>query len=97
MEAVDGRPSYRLKVIYPSGMIETEFYEVLSGLKIRKISHMDTREQSIETMVELGDYRAVNGVKFPFSLKQHVGDQMIDIKVESITVDGPPNPALFKK
>lgn len=97
IEPIDGNPAYRLKVIYPSGNVETEYYEIRSGLKIRKVSRTEMPQQTVETIADYGDYREISGVKFPFSLKQQVADQIIDIKVDSMETTGDVNPALFKK
>jgi len=97
IEAIDGHNTYRLKVAYPSGTVDAEYYEISSGLKIRKISRTDRQSQTMETITDYGDYREIGGVKFPFSMKQHVADQLIDIKVDHIDTTTEVNPALFKK
>ncbi|MFA5817140.1 MAG: hypothetical protein WC865_16155 [Bacteroidales bacterium] len=97
IEAIDGHNAYRLKVVYPSGTVDTEYYEISSGLKIRKISRTESQSQTVESITDFGDYREIGGVKFPFSMKQHVADQLIDIKVDQIDATTEVNPALFKK
>lgn len=97
IEAVEGRNSYHLKVVYPSGTVENEYYEISSGLKIRKISQAGTQSQTVESITDYGDYREIGGVKFPFSTKQQVAGQLIDIKVDQIDTATGIDPALFKK
>ena len=36
---------------------------------------------------EMGDYKEVNGVKFPFSLSQTMGPQKIDFTVTDVKVN----------
>ncbi len=93
IETIDGRQAYNLKVVYPSGMVENEYYEIASGLKIRKISS----DGDVSQIVDYGDYRDVSGVKFPFSSKLQVADQVIDIKIDTIDINTIIDPAVFKK
>ena len=43
-----------------------------------------------------GDYREVDGVKFPFALKQQVGPQNVDLKVVSVELNSGVSDELFK-
>jgi len=97
IEAVNGHNAYRIKVVYPSGTVETEYYEISSGLKIRKISRTETQSQTVETISDYGDYREIGAVKFPFSMKAQVSGQLIDMTVDQIDITTEVNPALFKK
>jgi hypothetical protein len=97
IEKIDGRNAYRMNVKYPSGSVETEYFEIGSGLKIRKISRTESQAGTIETISDYGDYRDIGGVKFPFSMKAQVSGQLIDMQVDSIDTSTPVNPAVFKK
>ena len=97
IEAIDGHNAYRLKVVYPSGTIETEYYEISSGLKIRKISRTEEQSQTVETISDFGDYRGIGPVKFPFSMKAQVSGQLIEMKIDQIDTQSDVNRALFKK
>jgi len=97
IESIDGKKAYRLNIVYPSGNVDTEYYQVSSGLKIRKISRIQTPEQTVENITDYGDYRPVEGVKFPFHINQRVTDQNIDIQVDKIEINPEVDPALFKK
>jgi hypothetical protein len=97
IESIEGSNAYRIKVIYPSGMIENEYYDIASGLKLRKITQSETQGQSVELITSFGDYRVIGSVKYPFSIKQQVSGQLIDIKVDQVDTTTEINPALFKK
>ena len=97
IEAVDGHNAYLLKIVYPSGLIENEYFEIGSGLKIRKSSIAEVQKQSIQSITDYADYREVNGTKFPFSVKQKVADQVIEILFDKIEINGEVKPELFKK
>jgi hypothetical protein len=53
--------------------------------------------QTIEAVTDLSDYRAVDGIRFPFVMKQSVAGQSIDTTVEVIDIKTPVDPARFKK
>lgn len=97
LEPVDGRNAYRMKVMYPSGSVDIEYYDVESGLKVRKISSSEAQGQTMETVSDYGDYRETGGVRFPYSMKQQVAGQLIEIKVDQIDTATKIDPAVFKK
>ncbi len=97
IESVDGHNAYRIKIIYPSGTIENEFYEISTGLKIRKTSVTEVQKQTIESITDYADYRELDGVKFPYGIKQRVADQVIEITVNKMEINGDIKPDLFKK
>jgi zinc protease len=84
-------------VVYPSGSIETEYYEISTGLKIRKTTSTLVQNQTVESIADFSDYREVAGIKFPYRTKQQVSGQLIDIKTDKIDIVTPPNQELFKK
>lgn len=97
IETVEGNNAYHLKVIYPSGTEEHEYYAIGTGLKIRKTSVSVQPDQTIEHVFDYSDFREVNGIKFPFTIKEMVADQMLNITVESIEINGEVKSELFKK
>jgi zinc protease len=97
IESLNGQNAYRVKVVYPSSLADTEYYDVKTSLKIRKVSRTELPQQTVETITDFADYREIGGVKFPFSLKQQVSGQVIDIKVDQVDIITVPDPNLFKR
>jgi len=97
IETIGGDMAYRINVVYPSGTADVEYYSVKSGLKIRRISKSENDGQMVESITDYGDYREINGIKFPFSLKEQAGGQVIDIKVDLIDLETIPDLKLFKR
>jgi hypothetical protein len=87
IEEIDGTEAYRLMLTYPSGKQSTQYFDVKSGLKIKELSEQGT--------ATFGDYREVNGVKFPFAISQQMGPQTIDLKVLSIKINSKLKDDLF--
>lgn len=69
-DVVDGDDALRLKVTLKNGDIIYYFLDPDTSLEIRKEVQQFIRGSIREKVFELGSYRAVNGVMYPFSLSQ---------------------------
>lgn len=88
IEQVNGKDAYKVELTFPSGNTTTHYYDVESGLRVKSLSLTGTTEYA--------DYREVDGLKFPFSIKQAAGPQMIDLKVISVKVNPKLKDELFR-
>jgi predicted Zn-dependent peptidase len=84
VEDLAGKPAYKLQVTSPSGTSVTEFYDVASGLKVRTLTTQETQMGPMTISANYDDYRDVDGIKIPFTLKQQTGPQAMDMKVVSV-------------
>lgn len=82
-EDVDGQPAWKVQMNMPSGKNTVDFYDQKSGLKVKSVSQQG--QVSVTTLYS--DYRDVDGVKFPFKIKQSAGPQSFDIAVSSVEVN----------
>jgi zinc protease len=93
IEMIDGKKAYKLVAEYPSGNKKTQYFDAETSLKIREI------EQKGETTItnDLGDYKVVNGVKFPHSLTV-TGAAPFPLKMETVglEVNGTFEASMFK-
>jgi hypothetical protein len=80
IEDVDGKPAWKLKLTLPNSKTSFEYYDQKSGLKVKTIGQAGQISLT-------SDYRVVAGILFPFSLKQMLGPQTLEMKVESIEVN----------
>jgi len=88
IENIEGKETYKMLVLYPNGKKHAEFYEVATGLKIRK--------ETDEGVMDLNDYRDVKGYKFPFQISQEMGGQAVKIIVESVEINTKIKDEMFK-
>jgi zinc protease len=95
IEDIDGKPAYKVQIASPQGTSKSEFFDVASGLKVRSITSQETQMGPMTVISNMGDYREVNGIKFPFALKQQVGPQALDLKVNSIEMNKSVSDDLF--
>ena len=80
----NGKDTYLITVKEEEDMISELYYDVATGLLVKKISRNGEQETGA---IETSDYREVNGVKFPFLLKNNIGGQQIDFKVDEIKIN----------
>lgn len=97
IEPLNGRNVYRLKVVNPTGKTQTDFFDVSTGLKVRTVSTMEAQGQTFESIMDYEDYRDVDGIKFPFLIKQSVAGQMIEVRINLIDTKTEIDPSVFSK
>lgn len=83
-DTVDGDDALRLKVTLKNGDIIYYFLDPDTSLEIRKEVQEFIRGSVRESVVELGSYRAVNGVMFPFSISQGTKE---DPRAQTTTIE----------
>ncbi len=79
---------YVLEVILPNDEKQTNFYSIATGLKVGEQSVEEGPAGSVVVMSTIGDYQDVKGVKYPFSVTQSFGPQVLEVKVKEIVVNG---------
>ncbi|HEY1676391.1 MAG TPA: hypothetical protein VGG04_01675 [Candidatus Sulfotelmatobacter sp.] len=96
-DIVDGDDALRLKVTLKNGDIIYYFLDPDTFLEIRKEIQEFTRGAVRESAVELGSYKPVNGVMYPFSISQGTKEDAAQqtTTVEKIEVNVPIDNADF--
>lgn len=84
---VDGQKAYVMKVTDKDGKTETEYYSVESGLKLKSETTEQTPQGPISSSQSYSDYKEVNGVMYPHTLKIDAGPQKIKMTVTEIKVN----------
>ncbi|HEY4336973.1 MAG TPA: M1 family metallopeptidase, partial [Puia sp.] len=80
---LEGVDAYEVKVTGPAGRVHLYYYSVESGLRIREVRNTSHGE----TSSEFGDYRDVNGIKFPWHIDDNQGEVDLDMKVQTVKVN----------
>lgn len=91
-EMVDDRNAYKLKIT-PT---KTVFYDVENGFKIQELNVMEMQGRQVRQTVKLSDYRAVDGIMFPFKINQTMGPQSFEFMVTEIKVNEGVSPSDFE-
>jgi outer membrane lipoprotein-sorting protein len=87
LEKVNGKDAYKIKMTLPSGIRWFEYYDTVSGLKVKEQKEMQMQGQLIEQVVIYDNYTEVDGIKYPFKNTQSIAGQNIDMIVSSIKVN----------
>ena len=83
MEVVDGKEAY----VVSFGNNKEVFYDKLSGLKIKEITHGEMMGQPFTATISFSDYAAVDGIKFPHTINQAIGPQEFIFKITKIAIN----------
>lgn len=98
-DTVDGDDAYRLKVTLKNGDIIYYYLDPETFLEIRTESVVHIHGSVRESFSEMGSYKLVNGVYFPFSLESgnpRSPGQTSKITVDKIEANVAMDPAQFK-
>ncbi|MDX9940733.1 MAG: pitrilysin family protein [Bacteroidales bacterium] len=87
IEDLEGVEAYRIRFTSPNGSVRNEYFSVDNGLRLSTQISQESPMGSMTVVTNYSDYREVNGIMFPFSIKQQLGPQMLDMKVTSIEVN----------
>lgn len=98
VENIDGTNAYAVEVTLPTGTTSTHYYDAETGLKIRESQVAKTPQGEMVMATDIGNYKEVDGILFPYEIKQPMGGGMkMVLKTESIEVNPEINDDIFKK
>jgi hypothetical protein len=95
LDTVNGLQAYKVEMIFPSGTKWTQYYDTNTWLKIKESKKVVLPQGTFTRDTYFGDYRDVDGVKYPFSVEQQLGNQRVDYVVSSIKTNTNLNDDLF--
>ena len=84
MERINGRAAIRVQMVMPNGKRHVHYFDSETGLKLREVEVEETSVGSATQTVDYGDYREVDGVKYPFRSQTYIGNQAIPTVVQSV-------------
>jgi len=87
VECIDSVDCFTIKLVLPSGIRWFQYYDVETGLKFKETKEIQTKQGLFDQETYFSDYREVKGLKFPFTIKQYLGIQEIDLTVTSIEIN----------
>lgn len=98
-EKVNGRDHFILVFTPKAGSPMREFIDAETFLISRTVMKVDVPEMGgeMEQTVDTSDYRAVEGVKIPFSLRMQNSAQTVSITIDKVEMNKPIDEAMFSK
>jgi hypothetical protein len=92
---IDGNDVYKLKVT--EGKNDSyRYYDSKTGLLTRIEATQEAEGQSVTTVIDYGNYSAVNGIQFPYSQSLKIGPQVINFNITNVKVNEGVTEADFK-
>lgn len=80
---ISGKDMYELKVTNPAGKTYFYYYDLGTGLRTRAVKDLSQGQ----TITDYGDYREVNGIKFPWHVDDNQGQIDLDMTMQSVKVN----------
>jgi hypothetical protein len=79
---LDGKEAYELKVTH-AGNMTTYYYDVNTGYRLK----MTRTSKRGEASIDYGDYREVDGIRFPHTINEDEGEITIKLNVQSVKLN----------
>lgn len=97
-EKIDGADAYLLKVTKSGGEESQVYVSASTYYIIKTIAKVQANGQTIDTEVNYSNYKAVDGLYFPFTVEaaSPMGG-MMQVDTTSVELNVPVDPSLFKK
>ena len=88
IEQVEGKDAYVVAVKTPAGRNYTNFYDVASGLLVKKTVVQEGGPMgSVTVNSTVTDYKSFGGVMIPTRIINDLGSMKIDIKFDDVKVN----------
>jgi outer membrane lipoprotein-sorting protein len=96
-EDMEGTPAYKLKVTLKDGNVKYMYLDTDSGLMIKEEEKLMMHGTEQETEASYGDYRAVDGVMFPFAIESGIkgSPQKQKLTIEKMELNVPVEDSSF--
>lgn len=96
IEQIDSIDCYAIKLTLPSGIRWFQYYSMETDLKFKETKEIQTKQGLFEQETYFSDYREVDGLMFPFTIKQYFGLQEIELTVTSIEINTGLDDSIFE-
>ncbi|MDQ3277347.1 MAG: hypothetical protein M3Q06_03415, partial [Bacteroidota bacterium] len=87
IEPVEGKDAYALAVKTPAGREFTNYYDVQSGVLVKKTSVLESPQGSLTVSAVLSNYKPFNGVQFPTKVVNDMGMMQFEIIFNDVKVN----------
>jgi hypothetical protein len=84
---LDGKKTYEIELIMPNGNIWRQFYDAKTNLKVKEIKPVESPADTLYQNIFYSDYKKVDGIKYPFYVKQTLGSQIFEFNVDSLKIN----------
>ena len=86
IDTVQGKPAYKI-LLKNSSLNWIHYYDVSSGFKIMDVKPVTAVQRTYLQETYYSDFRPVDGIYFPFKIKQKLGQQEMEFDVTDIKLN----------
>ncbi len=86
VEKVDDKDTYKIQYT-AAGKDWYDFFDTQTGLKVKRSATNESPRGKVETDIRFGSYKEVNGIKFPFTRSQKLGQFEMTMETQSIKLN----------
>lgn len=83
-ENIGDRDAVVMEATLPDGQVDKLYFDNQNGLLLRSTTHRHTIDGPVAIQADLGDYREVDGVKLPFSVRQSSATTDFSIQITEV-------------
>lgn len=94
---VGGATTHVVRMTPVKGKPVTQYFDAKTFLLVKVDMTVESPQGTVPTETFLSDYRTVNGVKFPFTLRQRVASMEVSMKVTEVKNNVPMKDSIFTK
>jgi zinc protease len=87
IEQVEGKDAYMVAVKTPAKREFTNYYDVTTGLMVKKVVIQETPQGSVTISSIVSDYKPFNGIQIPTRIINDLGTMKFDIKFDDVKVN----------
>jgi hypothetical protein len=97
-ETIDGRETFKLRVTSAREAEYVTYLDAESALLVREVTTRTIRGRTVELVTDFADFRPVDGIVFPHSIRSHAQgrDEVLEVVVEKIEINAPIDDARFE-
>jgi hypothetical protein len=96
-EKIDGVDVISVNGRSAPNVAESLYFDRSTGLLVRRIARLSTVMGQIPIQMDFADYRAVEGVKVPYQVRQTTWDAVMTAKFTAVTLNAPIDDARFRR
>ena len=95
-ETLDGVAVHHLRVTKKNGPVEALYLNAETGLELRTVTMMEQAGMKAELRTDFSDYRAVDGMQVPFSIRQFMnGNPVVQVRLTEFEFNVPIDDEIF--
>ena len=96
IEKINNNDSFKIELLLPSGSKIFQYFNPKTWLKVKQVEDVTAAQKTYQQETYFDDYREIRGVKYPYSIKESLGAQTMEVKVTSIKINSGLDDSLFK-